>query len=79
VKRLYEIDPQGQAVAICDLPGQDTGTFPAGIAAEGFHLWYAESPIGSTRLHRLSVATPVEVAPVPRPFAARHEVARRRD
>jgi hypothetical protein len=58
MKRLYEINPLGQVVAICDLPGQDTGNFPVGIAAEGFHLWYGESPLLSTRLHRLTLATP---------------------
>ena len=55
LKRLYEVDAEGRVVSICDLPGESTGSLPCGIAAEGTHLWYAESHVGSTTVHRLTV------------------------
>jgi len=54
-KVLYEVDASGQVLSVCDLPGTDTGSFPAGLAVEGSHIWYAESPIGGSTLHRMTI------------------------
>jgi hypothetical protein len=71
MKRLYEIDPLGNVASICDLPGQDIGTFVAGVTVEGTHVWYAESPTGTSTLHRLTLSAPI----VPVLSAAQRPVA----
>jgi len=53
--RLYEIDPQGQVVSICDLPSQSSPG--AGLAAEGNFIWHAEAPLGVTTIHRLTLSS----------------------
>jgi len=55
LKVLFEVDTSGEVVSVCDLPGTDTGSFPAGLAVEGSHIWYAESPIGAAMLHRMTI------------------------
>ena len=52
-KVLYEVDTSGQVVSVCDLPG--SGRYPIGLAVEGSHIWYAESPFGVTTLHRMTI------------------------
>ena len=54
LERLYEVDASGQVVAICDPPR--TGPSILGpITAEGSHIWYGETRIGSTTLHRMTL------------------------
>jgi hypothetical protein len=55
VRRLYELDTNGQVLAFCDIPGTSLANLTAGLTVEGTHLWYAEGWIGTTTLHRLSV------------------------
>jgi hypothetical protein len=55
LERLYEVNLDGQVLAICDLPGSDFGGLPAGLAVEGSYVWFAEAGIGASRLHRMTV------------------------
>lgn len=54
LRRLYEVDTNGEVLAICDLPSRVPFSFAGGLAVEGIHIWYAEATIGATTLHRLT-------------------------
>ena len=55
LQRLYEVDPNGQVVGICDLGDSPSGRLPVGLAAEGSHVWFAAGlPGGPTTLHRMT-------------------------
>jgi hypothetical protein len=54
--KLYEVGQDGKAIAIVDLPLENTGGFQSGIAVEGSYLWYGEElALESTKLFRLRI------------------------
>jgi hypothetical protein len=54
LRRLYEVDLNGEVLSMCDLPRALTGSFAVGLTVEGHHVWYAEGLPGLTTLHRLT-------------------------
>jgi hypothetical protein len=60
MRRLYELQTDGNVASIADLPGAGD---PAGIAIEGSHIWVARAHVGYSTLYRFSVAPgPVRLA-----------------
>jgi hypothetical protein len=55
LQRLYEVDVNGQVLAICDLPSSNLGGLPTGLAVEGSHIWYSEAALGNSVLHRMTI------------------------
>ena len=56
LERLYEVDVNGEVLAICDLPNSGSGGLPAGLAIEGSHIWYDEGLlVGASKLYRLTI------------------------